>query len=194
MRALWWIAFAATDLPIAVGFGISTAEQFAEVGSFADAAVIGSAIVQRIEENPGREAAAVSEFLSSLTGGGGAGSGRRLVTRWKTLQGRSGYGYRGLAQEIDDLDRRLVQLLNERAQCAHDIGQLKRNSAMPIYEPDREKIIFENIKRNNQGPLSEMQLRQVYERLVDVMRQIQREEMAPEPANEGEATELEPND
>ena len=56
-----------TKLPIAVGFGVSTPEQFAEVGSFADAAVIGSAIVQRIEQNRGREAAAVSEFLSSLT-------------------------------------------------------------------------------------------------------------------------------
>jgi len=57
-----------TKLPIAVGFGVSTPEQFAEVGRFADAAVVGSAIVQRIEQNPGREAAAVSEFLSSLIG------------------------------------------------------------------------------------------------------------------------------
>ena len=56
-----------TKLPIAVGFGVSTPEQFAEVGSFADAAVIGSAIVQRIEQNPGREAAAVAEFISSLS-------------------------------------------------------------------------------------------------------------------------------
>jgi len=55
-----------TKLPIAVGFGVSTPEQFAEVGQFADAAVIGSAIVQRIEQNAGREAAAVSEFLQSL--------------------------------------------------------------------------------------------------------------------------------
>jgi tryptophan synthase alpha chain len=55
-----------TKLPIAVGFGVSTPGQFAEVGSFADAAVIGSAIVQTIEQNSGREAAAVSEFLSSL--------------------------------------------------------------------------------------------------------------------------------
>ena len=55
-----------TKLPIALGFGISTPEQFAEAGSFADAAVVGSAIVQRVEQNPGREAAAVAEFLSSL--------------------------------------------------------------------------------------------------------------------------------
>ena len=47
---------------------MSTAEQFAEVGSFADAAVVGSAIVQRLNKIAGREAAAVSEFLSSLTG------------------------------------------------------------------------------------------------------------------------------
>ncbi len=57
-----------TKLPIAVGFGVSTPEQFAEVGSFADAAVVGSAIVQRVEQNQGREAEAVAEFLSSLTG------------------------------------------------------------------------------------------------------------------------------
>jgi chorismate mutase len=97
-------------------------------------------------------------------------------------------------QKIDDLDRQLVRLINERARCAHEIGKLKRNSAMPIYEPDREKIIFQNIARINAGPLSDVQLRQVYERLVDVMRQLQREEMAPEAENQGEATELGPND
>jgi chorismate mutase len=95
---------------------------------------------------------------------------------------------------IDDLDRELVRLMNERARCAHEIGRLKRNSAMPIYEPDRERIIFQNIARDNPGPLSDVQLRQVYERLVDVMRQIQGEEMAPEAENQREATELEPND
>ena len=89
-------------------------------------------------------------------------------------------------RKIDDLDRELVRLINERAQCAHEIGKLKRNSAMPIYEPDREKIIFQNIARSNEGPLSDVQLRQVYERLVDVMRQIQREEMAPEGPVDGE--------
>jgi chorismate mutase len=83
-------------------------------------------------------------------------------------------------KKIDELDRKLVELISERAQCAHEIGKLKRNSSMPIYEPDREKIIFQNIERYNSGPLSERQLRQIYERLIDVMRQIQRDEMAPE--------------
>jgi tryptophan synthase alpha chain len=56
-----------TKLPVAVGFGISTAEQFSSVGEFADAAVVGSAIVQTIERNPGREPAAVAEFVRQLT-------------------------------------------------------------------------------------------------------------------------------
>jgi len=56
-----------TKLPIAVGFGVSTAEQFAEVGRFADAAVVGSAIMQRVFDNPGNEAEAVKTFVRGLT-------------------------------------------------------------------------------------------------------------------------------
>jgi tryptophan synthase alpha chain len=57
-----------TKLPIAVGFGISSAQQFVEVGEFADAAVVGSAIVETIERQPGREAAAVGELVRKLLG------------------------------------------------------------------------------------------------------------------------------
>ncbi len=57
-----------TKLPIAVGFGISVAEQFAAVGKYADAAVVGSAIVQVIERSPGTEAQAVAEFIKQLSG------------------------------------------------------------------------------------------------------------------------------
>jgi len=56
-----------TKLPIAVGFGISTAEQFASVGKFADAAVVGSAIVETIERNPGKEAESVAQFVRQLS-------------------------------------------------------------------------------------------------------------------------------
>ena len=55
-----------TKLPIAVGFGVSTAEQFAEVGKFADAVVVGSAIVETIERNRGLEAEAVAQFVQKL--------------------------------------------------------------------------------------------------------------------------------
>jgi len=60
----------ATRLPIVVGFGISTPEQFAEVGAWADGVVVGSAIVERIEQarerTPGREPEAVANFIGSL--------------------------------------------------------------------------------------------------------------------------------
>src|SRR5262249_3542902 len=55
-----------TKLPIAVGFGISTAEQFAAVGEFADAAVVGSAVVEMIERSPRKEAEAVAAFVKNL--------------------------------------------------------------------------------------------------------------------------------
>jgi tryptophan synthase alpha chain len=55
-----------TKLPIAVGFGISTPEQFAAVGEFADAAAVGSAIVEVIERNPGKEAESVAQFIIRL--------------------------------------------------------------------------------------------------------------------------------
>lgn len=97
-------------------------------------------------------------------------------------------------RKIDELDRELVRLVNERAHCAMEIGRLKQGLAMPVYEPDREKIIFENIAQLNQGPLSQIQLRQVYERLIDVMRQLQRDEMAPADEQAHDGTELEPKD
>jgi tryptophan synthase alpha chain len=55
-----------SKLPVAVGFGISNREQFAAVGKFAECAVVGSAIVHAIEQNPGREAATVGEFVRQL--------------------------------------------------------------------------------------------------------------------------------
>jgi tryptophan synthase alpha chain len=63
-----------TRLPVAVGFGISNHEQFSYVGSFADAAVVGSAIVQAVEQNPGREAKAVAELIHKLKGTSGIGA------------------------------------------------------------------------------------------------------------------------
>ena len=55
-----------TELPIAVGFGISTPEQFAAVGNYADAAVVGSALMQAIENSPGSAAQAVAELVGKL--------------------------------------------------------------------------------------------------------------------------------
>jgi chorismate mutase len=81
-------------------------------------------------------------------------------------------------KKIDELDIRLVELLNERARAAQEIGKLKRNTNLPIYEPDREKTIYENVRKINRGPLPDHELRHVYERIIDVMRNIQKVQAA----------------
>ncbi len=97
-------------------------------------------------------------------------------------------------KKIDELDSRLVELLNERAQAACEIGKLKRNTSMPIYEPQREKTIFENVCRVNRGPLPDSELRQVYERIIDVMRNIQKNQITSKIEPGSQETELEVND
>lgn len=93
-------------------------------------------------------------------------------------------------KQIDELDRKLVELLSERARAAHEIGKLKKTARMPIYEPDRERMVVENVKQMNRGPLSDRDLQRVFERIMDVMRQIQKEEIAPDMAEDLGDTEL----
>ena len=76
--------------------------------------------------------------------------------------------------KIDELDEQIVQLINQRAQAAQAIGELKRTAALPIYEPNREQAVFEHVCRNNPGPLADKELLHVYERIIDVMRTLQR--------------------
>lgn len=82
-------------------------------------------------------------------------------------------------KKIDEVDRQLVALLSERARAAVAIGKLKRDTSLPIYEPDRERIVFANVQAANHGPLPERDLVRIYERIIDVMRNIQKEEIAP---------------
>jgi chorismate mutase-like protein len=78
---------------------------------------------------------------------------------------------------IDSVDRRLVDLLNERTRVVEDIGRVKRHADLPIYEPKREEQVFANITGSNQGPLSQEAVRRIFERIIDEMRTIQRVRM-----------------
>ena len=82
-------------------------------------------------------------------------------------------------RKIDEVDRKLVALLSERARAAVEIGKLKRDTSMPVYEPDRERVVYENVQAENHGPLPGRDLVRIYERIIDVMRNIQKEEIAP---------------
>jgi chorismate mutase len=74
-------------------------------------------------------------------------------------------------KKIDTLDDQIVKLINERAAAAI---ALKQKTASPIYEPDRERVVFTHIRDTNPGPLSGPQVQDIYERIMDVMRSLQR--------------------
>ena len=93
-------------------------------------------------------------------------------------------------KKIDDLDRKLAGLLNERANAAAEIGRLKRNTKLPVYEPEREKTVIANVQRASTGPLSARDLAHIYERIMDVMRNIQKHEIVPDPEPSARETEL----
>ena len=85
-----------------------------------------------------------------------------------------------LRDQIDILDRQLVELLSERARAALMIGHLKVTTSLPVYEPAREKVIYQNVRAANKGPLPDIELTHIYERIIDVMRALQRNELASE--------------
>jgi len=81
-------------------------------------------------------------------------------------------------KKIDELDLQIVELISARAKAAQEIGKLKRSTSLPVYEPNRERTIFENVRAANRGPLPDIELIHIYERIVDVMRALQKNELA----------------
>jgi chorismate mutase len=79
---------------------------------------------------------------------------------------------------IDEVDRRIVDLLNDRTRVVEQIGRVKKHSDLPIYEPKREEQVFANITDHNHGPLSPEAVRRIFERIIDEMRSIQRVRMS----------------
>jgi chorismate mutase len=77
-------------------------------------------------------------------------------------------------KKIDELDEQIVRLINQRAEAAEAIGELKRAVELPVYEPQREHEVFEHVRAVNPGPLDDAELLHVYERIIDVMRTLQR--------------------
>ena len=86
--------------------------------------------------------------------------------------------------KIDQVDVRILELVNERTRVVEEIGRIKQEFQMAIYEPKREEQVFENITRNNQGPLPNEAVRRVFERIIDEMRTVQRTKMLQEQQKE----------
>jgi chorismate mutase len=87
-------------------------------------------------------------------------------------------------QRMDEIDKKLVELLNERSQCALEVGRLKQAAGMPIYQPARENEVLSNAARNNRGPLSNAAIRRLFERIIDEARSAERVAMHGEQPDE----------
>ena len=84
-------------------------------------------------------------------------------------------------ERIDEIDARLVHLLNERTAIVEEIGRVKQHLTLSVYEPKREEQVFDNIQRHNRGPLPSEAMQRIFERIIDEMRTVQKLRMlAPE--------------
>jgi chorismate mutase-like protein len=78
---------------------------------------------------------------------------------------------------IDVVDRRIVALLNERTRIVEQIGRIKGQMQMAIYEPKREDQVFANVMESNPGPLAPEAVKRIFERIIDEMRVVQKLKM-----------------
>jgi chorismate mutase len=77
-------------------------------------------------------------------------------------------------KNIDELDVRLLELLNQRTRVVEAIGQAKESLGLPIYEPRREEDVFRNVTDHNHGPLTTDAVKSIFERIIDEMRTLQK--------------------
>ena len=75
---------------------------------------------------------------------------------------------------INNLDSELLRLFNERAALALEIGHIKKDLDLPIYDPRREKLIFERMRKENPGPLDNAAIIRLFERVIDESRSLER--------------------
>jgi chorismate mutase len=80
-------------------------------------------------------------------------------------------------RKIDEIDRKLVELLNERSKCVLEIGRIKKQDGSPLYQPDRERQVLAAVEQANHGPLSEAAIRRLFERILDEARSVERTTM-----------------
>ena len=77
-------------------------------------------------------------------------------------------------KKIDELDRELVRLLNERARCAVEIAKIKRRKGLPILESNREQEVMQHAFDANEGPLPDQAIQRILERIVEEGKTLQK--------------------
>jgi chorismate mutase len=77
-------------------------------------------------------------------------------------------------ERIDQLDRDILELLNQRTTIVEEIGRIKQALKLAVYEPKREDDVFANVVGHNTGPLNADAVRRIFERIIDEMRTVQK--------------------
>ena len=77
-------------------------------------------------------------------------------------------------KKIDDIDKKLVEMINERAECAQEIGNMKNKGAKSIFAPEREKQVLAGVLKNNQGPLSDKAMSAVFREVISACRALEK--------------------
>jgi chorismate mutase len=80
-------------------------------------------------------------------------------------------------KQIDGIDEQLLKLLNQRSQCAVEIGHFKRKVNLPAYQPERELEVLRHVVESNPGPLDDAAIRRLFERIIDEARSLERRVM-----------------
>ncbi len=79
---------------------------------------------------------------------------------------RAGTKLSSVRQRIDRIDRRLLRLLNRRAQLALEIGRIKKRRKWPVFDTAREAFVLRHIETANRGPLSARAVRHVFQAIL----------------------------
>ena len=79
-----------------------------------------------------------------------------------------------IRREIDRLDSELLRIFNQRAEFALKIGELKKGLGLRVYDPAREKKIFQRMQEENPGPLDDQAIVRLFERVIDESRRLER--------------------
>ena len=78
-----------------------------------------------------------------------------------------------LRRSIDAVDQQILKLLHERVRLVVEVGEYKRERALPVYDPERERALLERLCRAAEPPLDAETIRRIFERLVDESRRIE---------------------
>ena len=78
-------------------------------------------------------------------------------------------------RKIDAVDAALLELLNQRAQYVLEIGEIKRQQALAVYDPGRERSILQRLEELNRGPLSREAVQRLFERIIDESRHLEKD-------------------